>query len=319
MHRYNAIMSIAQAPTGTSRDTLLDPMPRRKLGSTGWEASLLTIGGVKWDVLVSEGEAIELLHRAIELGVNTFDTAANYGRGASETRLGKALEGRRDRVWINTKTTCRDYDGAKAELERSLERLRTDVIDLYFMHQVGGREDLARACDPDGVLKVIDEYKRAGHIRFAGVSGHHHKEHMLRMIEAADLDAVLLPAGVFNEAYNYSYVREVVPAARRSGMAVLGMKVFAAGRVKHVASIEPYLRFSIHQDIDTAVIGCDSIAQLEQTVRIVKAMPEALTVEDVEALKPEALEVTRPEKWDAHEFNWVEFYKKLAAQGGRDR
>jgi len=295
-----------------SQDTLLAPMPTRQLGSTGWNASLLTLGGVKWDTQIPEADAIALVHRAIELGVNTFDTAAAYGKGRSEERLGKALAGRRDGLWINTKTTQRDYDGAKEQLDASLRRLRTDVIDLYFVHGIDNDEDLAKASDPDGVLKVIDEYKRAGHIRHAGVSGHHYKHNMVRYIESQQLDAVLLPAGLFNIAYDYSYLAEVVPVARRLNVAVLGMKVFGAGRVKHAASIEPYLRYSIHQDIDTLVIGCDSIGQLEETVRIVKAEPTPLTADEVESLKPEALDVTR--EWDKGEFAWVNHYIKVNKQ-----
>ena len=100
---------------------------------------------------------------------------------------------------------------------------------------------------------------------------------MQRILGEYPFDAVLCPVGLFNLAYEYSYAQEVVPLARQRGMAVLAMKVFGAGRVKHAASIEPYLRYTLNQTIDTAVIGCDSIAQLEQTVRVVKSQPPALS------------------------------------------
>jgi len=292
-----------------STDTLLETMPTRQLGSTDWQASVLTLGGVKWDTQLPEDDAIALVHRAIELGVNTFDTAAGYGRGQSEERLGKALVGHRDSVWINTKTGKRDYDGAKQQLDTSLKRLRTDAIDLYFIHSLEDDADLAKTSDPEGVLKVIDEYKRAGHIRHAGVSGHHYKHNMIRFIESQQLDAVLLPAGLFNMAYDYTYSEEVIPAARRLNMAVLGMKVFGAGRVKHAESVEPYLRYSLGQDLDTLVIGCDSIAQLEQTIGIIKSEPDPLPPEEAYALRNEAVAVTQ--SWDTGEFAWVNHYVEV--------
>ena len=289
------------------RDMLTAEMPKRELGNMGWQASLLTLGGVKWDTRIPESEAVALIHRAIELGVNTFDTAAGYGNGQSEERLGLALEGRRDQVWVETKTGDRDYDGAKASVERSLKRLRTDRIDLLFVHGVDNDADCEKALNPDGVLKALEEYRDAGNIRHIGVSGHWYKENMKRFVEAYPVDAVLFPAGLFNIAYDYSYLDDVLPAIRERGAAALGMKIFAAGRVAHAASIEPYLRYSLNLPIDTLVIGCDGIQQLEEMVSVIKRKPEGLSDAEVDALKPEALRVTRA--FESGEFNWVSHYK----------
>ncbi len=289
-----------------TQDSLLAPMPTRELGGTGWKPSVLTLGGVKWDTLLSETEAVELIHRAIELGVNTFDTAASYGNGQSEERLGLALQGHRDKVFVSTKTGKRDYDGAKADIEQSLKRLRTDRIDLYFIHSVEGDDDTNNVIAGQGVLKALHEYRDAGHIRHIGVSGHWYKHNMARVIQELDLDAALMPVGLFNEAYNYSYVNEVIPVARKHGLAVMGMKIMGAGRVKHVADVSPYLRFAINQDFDTAVIGCESIEQLEQNVRLIKSNPAPLSRPEAEALFDEAKAVTQ--QWDPLEFNWVQHY-----------
>src|SRR5687767_9265035 len=106
-------MTTAMLERPATDDTvLLGPMPQRELRNMGWQASVLTLGGVKWEVKCSDSEAVALVHRAIELGVNTFDTAFIYGEGESERKLGLALEGIRDRYWINTKTIDRTYDGA---------------------------------------------------------------------------------------------------------------------------------------------------------------------------------------------------------------
>jgi aryl-alcohol dehydrogenase-like predicted oxidoreductase len=301
--------------TSAQEDMLLAPMPLRPLGNLGWNASLFTIGGVKWDTQRTDAEAVQLLLRAYELGVNTFDTAHAYGGGESERKLGLALEegGIRSKVWVNTKVIDRTYDGAKRQIETSLQRLRTDYVDLMFVHSLDTEEQRQQIMAPDSVLKAIEEYRAAGHIRHVGVSGHWVKHVMRRILGEYDFEAVLFPVGLFNIAYNYSFLEEVLPFARERGMAVLGMKVFGAGRVKVARSIEPYLRYSLNLPIDTAVIGVDSIAQLEQNLRLVKGDLPPLTQEEIAALLPEAREITQA--WDEGEFDFVQHYLEAEKSG----
>lgn len=288
-------------------EALLATMPQRPLGQTGWNASLLTLGGVRWDTLLNDEEAVALVHRALALGVNIFDTAAAYGNGESERKLGIALEGHRQNIWLNTKIMDRTYDGAKRQIETSLQRLRTDYVDLMFVHSLDNEEQYHQIMAPHSVLKAIEEFRDAGHIRHIGVSGHWVKDVQARIIQEYPFDAVLFPAGLFNLAYQYNFLETVLPVARARNMAVLGMKIYGAGRIQHVQSIEPYLRYSLNQDIDTAIIGCDSIAQLEQTVRIVKSRPSPLTEKEIAELLPEAVAVTQ--SWDEGQFSWVEGYR----------
>lgn len=297
-----------ERPVMDDDDLLLGPMPQRELRNLGWQASALTLGGVKWDVKCSDSEAVELVHRAIELGVNTFDTAFVYGGGESERKLGLAMEGIRDRFWINTKTIDRTYDGAKRQMETSLQRLRTDYVDLMFVHSLDNEEQYHQIMSPNSVLKAVEEFREAGHIRHIGISGHWVREVMARIVQEYPFEAVLFPAGVFNIAYEYSFVDTVLPIARERNMAVLGMKIYGAGRIKHAQSLASYLRYSLHQPVDTLVIGMDSIAQLEETIRLVKSEPPPLTDSELTALLPEARAITQ--SWDEHEFNWVEGYKK---------
>jgi aryl-alcohol dehydrogenase-like predicted oxidoreductase len=284
------------------------PLPQRPLGKLGWNASVLTLGGVKWDVKCSDAEAAALVHRAIELGVNTFDTAHIYGNGESERKLGLALEGERHRIWLNTKVIDRSYDGAKRMFETSLQRLRTDYVDLLFVHSLDTEDQREQIMQAESVLKAIEEYRRAGNVRYIGISGHWVKDVMLRILGEYAFDAALFPVGLFNRAYNYSFVDSVLPYARAKEMAVLGMKIYGAGRVKQAGSIAPYLRYAIQQDIDTAVIGMDSIAHLEETVRILKSDPTPLSEAEVQVLLPEAIAITQ--EWDEHEFSWVQGYEK---------
>ncbi len=289
-------------------DALTLPMPVRPLGRTGWEASLLTLGGVKWDGHLPEGEAIALIRRALELGVNTFDTAPVYSSGESERRLGKALEDRREGIWITTKTTKRSRGEAQRDIDASLERLRTDHVDMLFVHALDDDDDYEKVMAAESVLRLLEDYRSAGHVRHIGVSGHWYRHNMLRIVREYPFDAVLVPVGLFNLAYDYSYVDEIIPAARNNGIGVMGMKVFGAGRVKHASSIEPYLRYSLNLDIDSAVIGCDSIAQLEQTVSIIKRGVAPLPEAERDQPLAEAREVTQ--SWDAGEFNWVSHYQR---------
>lgn len=303
---------VSAAPTaGRARpsadDELLAPMPQRPLGKTGWNATLLTLGGVRWDTLLSESESVRLVHRALELGVTTFDTAHGYGRGQSERRLGIALRGHRDRLWINTKTGARDYDGARREMDESLRRLQTDHVDLMFVHGIGDEEDYKKITSANSVLKALDEYRKAGHVRFIGISGHHHKSVMDRLLRAAKFDAVLCPVGLANLAFDYSFEEQVIPTARQQGMAVLAMKVLVAGRARTAPSIEPYLRYAINRDVDTAVIGCESIEQLEGLVRIIKRQPPALPDDSRRQYFPEVMQITS--RWEKGEFDYVDFYR----------
>jgi uncharacterized protein len=287
-------------------DPIHDALPQRRLGPFDWNASVLTLGGVKWDTQCSDVEAVELIHRAFELGVNTFDTAHAYGEGESERKLGLGLEGLRDRVWLNTKTGDRTYDGAMREMEVSLKRLRTDRVDLMFVHSLDNQEQFDQILAPNSVLKAMEELRDAGIIRHIGVSGHWVKHVMARIIQEYPFEAVLFPVGLFNQAYGYSFLEEVLPVARERNMAVLGMKVYGVGRVKHARSVEPYLRYSLTQPIDTAVIGCDSIVQLEETVGLIRQGLEPLSQQEQEALYSECREITR--SFDDGEFNWVSHY-----------
>ena len=282
-------------------------MPTRPLGKTGWQASVLTLGGVKWDTELSAADAVALIQRALELGVNTFDTAHMYGGGESERRLGQALRGASQPVFISTKITDRSHDGARRQMDISLQRLGRDRVDLMFIHGLDNDDDYRQVVGPNGVLRALEEYKSAGRTRYVGVSGHWYRHNMERIITEFPFDAVLHPVGLFNLAYRYSFVDTVLPLARQRGMAVMGMKVFGAGRVKHAASIEPYLRYSLNLPVDSLVIGCDSIAQLEATVRVVKSQPPPLTVPEQEALFPECRRITQ--SWDKGEFNWVSHYQ----------
>lgn len=282
------------------------PMPTRQLGRIPWQASRFAIGGVKYDTQLEQDDVNALVHRALDLGVNVVDTAFAYGGGASETKLGIALEGRRQEVFLCSKTIDRSYDGAMFQMETSFQRLKTDVIDLMYLHGIDDEDEYQRSTAPEGSLRAITELRDAGRIRHIGLSGHWVRHIIKRLVLEFPFDAILVPVGIFNHAYDYRFVDTVVPVARERGMAVLGMKVFGAGRARHAASIEPYLRYSLNQDADSLVIGVDSIQDVEQIVGIVKSGPPALSDEELAATTAEALAISQ--EWGPGEFPWVHHY-----------
>ena len=287
-------------------------LPKRALGKTGWNATVITLGGVKWDTQVPEDEAIAIIRRAIELGINTVDTAHGYGGGQSETRLGLALEGLRDRVFLSTKTWQRGYDEAMREMELSLKRLKVEHVDLIVVHSLDSEDEYRQIMSRPSVLDAMEKLRDEGLVRNIGVSGHWVKHVLQRIIMEYPFDAVICPAGLFNVAYNYTFHDTVMATARERGMAILGMKVYGAGRVKHARSIEPYLRYSLHQPVDTLIVGADSVAQIEETVRIASSNPPPLTPEELAGLLPEAIEVTQ--EFGDGEFRWISHYLEQVPQ-----
>jgi aryl-alcohol dehydrogenase-like predicted oxidoreductase len=286
-------------------------LPTRPLGRTNWNASVITLGGVKWDTKVPEDEAVAIIRRAIELGINTVDTAHGYGNGQSETRMGIALQGLRDRVFLSTKTWQRSYDDAMREMELSLKRLQVDAVDLMVVHSLDNEEEYARIMARPSVLDAMEKLRDQGVVRHIGVSGHWVKHVLQRIITEYPFDAVICPIGLFNVAYNYTFHDTVIATARERGMAILGMKVYGAGRVKHARSIEPYLRYSLHQPVDTLIVGADSVAQIEETVRIAASNPPPLTSEEMTALLPEAVAITQ--EFGDGEFRWISHYLEQPA------
>lgn len=196
------------------------PMPLRPLGRTGHQVSVLGLGGVNYHLL-PDAEAAAVVHRAIDLGINLIDTAPSYGNGESERKIGPVLAERRGEVFLSTKTLERGRDGALADFEQSLARLRTDHVDLLFVHGLVDDEDRRRILQRPGVLDALEELRAAGVVRFVGLSGHLHPEAMRRCLTEYPFDAVLFPLGVANRA-RHSFEETVLAYGQAQGMAMIG-------------------------------------------------------------------------------------------------
>jgi aryl-alcohol dehydrogenase-like predicted oxidoreductase len=171
-------------------------IPTRPFGRTGHQSTRVIFGAAAFS-RVDQAIADRTMERIIEAGINHIDTAASYGD--SELRLGPWMARERDRFFLATKTGERAYAEARDQIHRSLERLRTDRLDLIQLHNLAQEEEWQTAMGPGGALEAAVEAREQGLVRFIGVTGHGlgiaamHR----RSLEHFDFDSVLFP---------YSYV-----------------------------------------------------------------------------------------------------------------
>ncbi|MEA3309818.1 MAG: aldo/keto reductase [Chloroflexota bacterium] len=175
-------------------------------GRTGYMSTRTIFGAAALGWNVSQEQADRTLEVLLDYGINHIDVAHSYGD--AEIRLGPWMSKHRDKFFLATKTDKRTYDAAWAELELSLERMRTATIDLWQMHLLIGEEEWETAMGPGGVLEAFSKARDEGIVRYLGVTGHEvvvPKMH-LRSLERFDFDSVLLP-------YNYPMMQNPVYAA----------------------------------------------------------------------------------------------------------
>jgi aryl-alcohol dehydrogenase-like predicted oxidoreductase len=200
-------------------------IPKKAFGRSGHLSTRLLFGAAAFSNVTQE-QADRTMELLIANGINHIDTAASYGD--SEARLGPWMEQHRGDFFLATKTGERSYDGAKAEFERSLTRLRVDEVDLIQLHYLVGAEEWEVAMGPDGALKYLLEAREQGLVKYIGVTGHDvaiagmH----LKSVDHFDFDAVLLPYNypmMQNEVYRAAF-EELVRGCRAAQRAVQTIK-----------------------------------------------------------------------------------------------
>jgi len=233
-------------------------LPKRPLGNTGLEVSVLGMGG--FHQVEADQETIDaVVERYLDAGGNYIETA-KYGDGASEQKLGRALAGRRHRTFLVSKTGQRKYEGAWREINESLEWLRTDHLDVYLFHGLGDAEGLQTVGGPDGALKAFQRAKDEGLSGHIALSSHW----PMLYVEAAErlpLEAVLI-WGNYLDFCNYPEIpRVVLPALRAKGIGITFMKPLGDGYLHR--SPRRALRYALAQGCDCLVAGFNSLGQLE--------------------------------------------------------
>jgi predicted aldo/keto reductase-like oxidoreductase len=247
-------------------------LPKRMLGNTGQEISILGLGGEGiLRTFGQEREALSLIQRAVDLGITYFESARAYA--GSESYLGMALGERRKGIFLASKSHDRTMDGALRQLEESLKNLKTDYLDLWMIHDVRTPQDLDRIFGSNGVIKAAEKAKKNRLVKFVGVSGHRNPAILTRALNLYRFDVVLMPVNPAEPHYG-SFFTDGMRIAKEKGMGILGMKTLSRGgsvKIFGEESVESFLRFAMSQPISAAVVGCDTIQQLEMNVRIAQA------------------------------------------------
>src|SRR5215207_3707208 len=266
-------------------------MPVRTLGRTGVKVSLIGLGG--WHLgfkSIDEELATRIIRAAIDNGINFMDNCWDYNEGASEERMGKALQdGYRERVFLMTKIDGRTKQEATKQLDESLKRLQTDHIDLVQHHEILRYEDPHRIFEDHGANAALIEARDAGKIRFIGFTGHKDPRIHLYMLEVAkengfQFDAVQMPLNVMDAHYR-SFEKIVLPELVKENIAVLAMKTLANGTIlesKTVMAIE-CLHYAMNLPTSVVITGCESMEDLEQALTAARTF-SPMTDEQVTSL-----------------------------------
>lgn len=203
-------------------------MPKRVLGRTGFKVSVVGFSGLGLMHYDQERCTAEV-HKAFEKGLNYYDVAPAYGKdGDCEIKMGVALQGLdRSRYILACKSKKRDAAGCRDELERSLQRLKTDHFDLYQMHHLVKPEDVKTSLGPGGALEMMLQAKKEGKIRAIGFSAHTTKA-ALAALRGFAFDTVMFPVN-YVEYYTRGFGKEVLALAKEKGAAVLSIKTINSG------------------------------------------------------------------------------------------
>lgn len=232
MNRRDFLMGTAAASAMTTFPATLagiqrdprGPLEKRSLGRTGEHLSVIGFGGIVV-MNATPAEAADRVAHAVDRGVNYFDVAPSYGD--AEEKLGPALEPHRAGVFLACKTQERRKEGAMAELERSLRRLRTDRFDLYQHHAVTSLDDVRTIFGPGGAMEAFLEARQAGKVRYLGFSAHS-VEAALALMNGYAFDTILFPFN-YRAWHAGEFGPQVAAEAARRGMGLLALKAMARG------------------------------------------------------------------------------------------
>ncbi len=269
-------------------------MPTRNLGKTGYKVGIFSLGGQaalerpnNFDV------AVPIIERALDLGVNYVDTSSIYGGPErwSEQYYGQVLKTRRNEAFVATKTKERTREGSLRMIEKSLKLMNTDHVDLWQLHDVGLPEDVDAIFAKGGAMEALIEMQEQKVVRFLGVTGHYRPDALMGAINRHPFDTILLALNAA-DSHIYSFSDALLPLAVEKQMGIIGMKVPARGRLlsswtpppldaqRHswegsaiatrpgVINMREAMYFTLTHPVSTVIIGCDSVAQLEENVHL---------------------------------------------------
>jgi aryl-alcohol dehydrogenase-like predicted oxidoreductase len=259
----------------------------RTLGRTGLKVTTLGFGCM----ITSDPSVVE---RAVDIGINYFDTSRGYQHGNNERMVGAALGAKRKQVVLSTKTDTSTKDSMLKELETSLSELKTDYIDIWYLH---GKDKVADATDE--MIEVQQIAKKQGKIRFAGVSTHNPRQLLPWMAQKGVFD-VALPV------YNFTMdagVDQAIDAAAKAGIGIVAMKVMAGGfksvkptdpvypKLKRDGALLAALKWTLkNPQVATTIPGMTDMDQLDENLKAMAAPfasgDEKVLAAHLEMIKP---------------------------------
>jgi aryl-alcohol dehydrogenase-like predicted oxidoreductase len=270
MGRRRFMKNLSAAFVGVASGGLLNSLPSanaekkpsldyRTLGRTGLKVTTVSMG-----VMNCSDPAILL--RAFDLGINFYDTADCYMRGRNEEMVGKAFEGKRTKVFIQTKVHPDSEKKMRASVETSLRKLRTDYLDVLVWHGHSTPEEVS---DPN-LFEFMSKMKKEGKTRFTGFATHRQMALLLREAAKSNLHDVAMVS------YNFTHskeMKEAIALAVKSGIGVIAMKTQAGGYKKEkMGGLNPHqaaLRYVLmDQNISCAVPGVTTIDQIEECAAV---------------------------------------------------
>ena len=261
-------------------------MPTRALGKTGVHVSILAMGtGSRYLQYKEEDQAIEAVHKGLDLGITYIDSADDYGKDhLSEQHIGKALKGRRDSVFIATKLSNRDPQKSFEIVEASLKALQTDHLDLLHIHSLLLEDDLAKIEAKGGVLDQVLKLRDQKMTRFIGITSHTDPTTLRTALERHDFDVTQMALNgalvgmkngkggmVPNDAIKTSFETVALPVANRKKMGVIAMKVMAQDALIGPAEPSKLMYYSLSLPITAVVIGMPKFEHIEENCRLAKA------------------------------------------------
>ena len=291
-----AYPSTAAFPPLPANSNTQAAMPTRNLGKTGYKVGIFSLGGQaalekpdNFDI------AVPIIERALDLGVNYIDTSSIYGGPErwSEQYVGRVMKTRRKDAFLATKTKERTRDGSLRMIERSLTLLNTDHVDLWQLHDIGLPEDVSAIFGKGGAMEALLQMQEQKVVRFLGVTGHYRPEALIDAVNRHPFDTILMALNAA-DTHIHSFTDQLLPLAVEKQMGIIGMKVPARGRLlstwtpppleqqQHswegsaiatrsgVMNMSQAMHFALSHPVSTVIVGCDSIAQLEEDVQIAR-------------------------------------------------
>src|SRR5271169_5665294 len=271
-------------------------MPTRNLGKTGYKVGIFSLGGqAALEKANNFDNAVTIIERALDLGVNYIDTSSIYGGPErwSEQYVGQVMKTRRNDAFLATKTKERTRDGSMRMIEKSLQLLNTDHVDLWQLHDVGLPEDVDAIFAKGGAMEALIEMHDQKVVRFLGVTGHYRPEALMDAVNRYPFDTILMAMNAA-DTHIHSFTDQLLPLVVEKQMGIIGMKVPARGRLltgwtpppleqqQHswegsaiatstgVMNMRQAMHFTLTHPVSTVIVGCDNIQQLEENVQIAR-------------------------------------------------